>query len=75
MKSEIREILLDCTEFILIEDLSEGSRTIPVRDFPFGLQRVEQMEDMRSERRHSGTATDIYHFSISVLNMEFTIGA
>src|SRR5690554_4724765 len=73
METEIREIFFNIFEMRNIEELFLGSASIPIGYFSVGFLCMEEMEDMRSQRSHTGTTTDVDHFPFCGVDMEFTI--
>ena len=72
VKVKVGILLFYGPEFILIENLPSGACTIPVSNFSILFKGMEEMENMRSQRSHTCTTSDIYHFVLGFFNMEIT---
>ena len=58
MEVEVREIPLDLCEVFKIECLDKAAGSIEEVYFATGLQGLEEVHDVASERSHAGTTTD-----------------
>ena len=55
---EVRELLLDFSIILEVECLFQATCTIEEVDLLLGLESLEQMHDVASERSHTCTTTD-----------------
>ena len=60
MEVEVRELLLDLGIVLEVEGLDKASRTVEEMNFLLGLEGLEEMHDVASERCHTCTSTDEY---------------
>src|SRR5690606_12414562 len=72
-EGEIREFFLDGAEMFLVENLLFRTGTIPESHFTSGLQSMEQVKQVRTHRRHTGTTTNKHHFTLRILNKKLTV--
>src|SRR5690606_7619429 len=63
----------DVAEMLQIEQFALAPATVPVGHLAAALQRVEEMEKVRSHRCHAGATADVKHFRIGWFDEEFTI--
>ena len=70
---EVGILFLNLVEFVHIRSFLQGARAIPERDFPVGVHRVEQVEDVRAHRSHTGATADEHHLVVRFAQEEFTV--
>src|SRR5690606_1900359 len=67
---EVREFPLQGLEVLDIEQLPLGTSPIPIGHLSVGLQGLEQVVEVGTHGRHSGTTAHIEHFSFGFVDEE-----
>ena len=72
---KVREFFFDLLELLLVENFTLRTRPVPECYRSVDFLGLEQMEDMRAHRRHTGAAADKHFFVRSILHEEFAVGS
>ena len=64
----------ELVEIVLVEDLLPRSRAIPETHLASRVLGLEEVGDMRPERRHAGAAADVDHLPLRRLDVEIAEG-
>src|SRR5690606_5047898 len=70
---KVREIFFYIFEMRHVEEFFLRSPTVPIGYFSARFFSVEEVENMRSQRRHTCTTANIYHFAVCRIDVEFSI--
>ena len=70
MEAEVRIFLLYLSEILKIEGFPRRSGSVPVADLAGRMELLEQIEYVRAQRGHSGSAADEHYFAVAVVLQE-----
>jgi len=70
---EVGELFFDIPEVVNVEQLSQTTSAVPVRNLAASLLAFEEFKDVTSQRSHAGTTTDVHHLGLAILDEELTV--
>lgn len=74
VKLEVGELLLDLAKVVYIKQLAALTASVPKRYLTTGLQRVKEVEQVRTHGGHTRTSADVNHLRLVVFDVKLSVG-
>ncbi len=67
--------VLELLELICVKDFATAPSTVPVGNLAGAVLVLQELENVAAKRRHAGSAADIDHLGVGLVDVELAVRA